>query len=239
MTTAAGPIDLAARFNRVDTWVFDLDNTLYPAGSNLWPQIDDRISMFVGAFTGLDLMSSRALQKYYYRAYGTTLNGLMAEHAIPATEFLDFVHDIDRSDLAPDHALAAAIGALPGRRLILTNGSRAHAIETARQLGLLHLFEDIFDIVSADFLPKPAEDTYLKFFRDHDVEPTGAAMFEDIVHNLAAPHKHGMATTLVIPKAGASDHREAWEISSQTPTHVDFVTDDLAGFLRDIIAART
>ncbi len=238
MTQNGGPERLVARFGRVDTWVFDLDNTLYSSDSDLWPRIDDRITIYVSELLGLDGASARALQKFYYRKYGTTLNGLMREHRVPPEEFLAFVHDIDRSSLAPDDALAAAILALPGRKLILTNGSRDHALKTAERLGLRHLFEDVFDIVAADFLPKPAEATYLKFFERHGVDPARAAMFEDIVHNLEAPHKHGMATTLVVPRLGQTDHRETWEIAGDIPGHVDFVTDDLAGFLRDALAAR-
>ena len=113
---------LAARFAHVDTWVFDLDNTLYPSDSDLWPKIDARITLFLAELFGLDAMSSRALQKFYYQRYGTTLNGLMLEYDISATRFLEFVHDIDRSSLEPNHSLAGAIAALPGRKLILTNG---------------------------------------------------------------------------------------------------------------------
>ena len=237
MNEAAGRPDLAVRFASVDTWVFDLDNTLYPSNSDLWPRIDDRITLFIADFFGIDAQSSRALQKYYYRRHGTTLNGLIEEHAIDPHEFLAFVHDIDRSNLKPNQALAAAILELPGRKLILTNGSREHAIRTAEQLGLRHLFEDIFDIVSADLLPKPAEATYLKFFRSHGVDPSRAAMFEDIVHNLEAPHKHGRVTTLVKPPEGQVDHREPWEIPVDIPGHVDFVTHDLGAFLQSILAA--
>ncbi|MCC2108914.1 MAG: pyrimidine 5'-nucleotidase, partial [Hyphomicrobiales bacterium] len=129
------PGDIARRFSHVRAWVFDLDNTLYPAGSDLWPKIDQRITLFMAQLFGLDGMSSRALQKYYYQRYGTTLRGLMSEHDITAEEFLSFVHDIDRSSLKPDHSLAQGIAALPGRKLILTNGSREHAIRTAEKLG--------------------------------------------------------------------------------------------------------
>jgi putative hydrolase of the HAD superfamily len=238
MKASATSKDLAARFARVDTWVFDLDNTLYPSDSDLWPRIDERITLFLANLFGLDGLSSRALQKFYYQRYGTTLNGLMKEHKIGAAEFLEFVHDIDRSNLKPNHSLATAILALPGRKLILTNGSRAHAIKTAEQLGLRHLFEDVFDIVAGDLVPKPAESTYLKFFETHGVDPARAAMFEDIVHNLEAPHKHGMATTLVVPPAGQVDYREAWEIPSVIPDHVDYVTDDLEGFLLRLMNGR-
>ena len=231
-------LGVAARFAHVDTWVFDLDNTLYPADSDLWPKIDARITHFIAELFGIDGLSSRALQKYYYKQYGTTLNGLMLEHEIDPAKFLAFVHDIDRSSLAPDHSLAAAISALPGRKLILTNGSREHALSTARQLGLDHLFEDIFDIVSADLVPKPAEQTYLRFFDRHGVDPSRAAMFEDIVHNLKVPHARGMVTTLVVPRKGQVDHREPWEAVHEVPGHVDFVTDNLRLFIESLMSPR-
>ena len=228
MTFANGakpPADLRARFAHVDTWVFDLDNTLYPQGSALWPQIDQRITLFLSNLFGIDGISSRALQKYYYERYGTTLRGLMEDDKISPGAFLDFVHDIDRSSLAPNHALAAAIEALPGRRLILTNGSRAHAAKTARQLGIDHLFEDIFDIVAADLVPKPEASAYERFFDKHGVEPARAAMFEDIAKNLSVPHARGMKTVLVVPPGAPPP---------QAP-HVDFITDDLDGFLARLV----
>ncbi len=229
------PASVAQRFSHVNTWVFDLDNTLYPAGSDVWPKIDQRITLFMAHMFGLDGMSSRALQKYYYERYGTTLRGLMSEHEVTADEFLAFVHDIDRSSLAPDHTLAGAIAALPGRRLILTNGSRDHALRTAERLGIHELFEDIFDIVAANLLPKPHAETYELFFERHGVDPSRAAMFEDIAHNLVVPHARGMITTLVTPRAGEDVKREKWEISSGAEQHVDFVTDDLAAFLEAIM----
>ena len=220
--------DFRARFSRVDTWVFDLDNTLYPHGSDVWPQIDARITAFLCQLFGIDGLSARALQKYYYETYGTTLKGLMADDNIPSEAFLDFVHDIDRSGLKPDIPLAAAIGALPGRKLILTNGSREHALRTAEKLGIHTLFEDIFDIVAADLVPKPEAATFDKFFAKHGVDPARAAMFEDIDKNLLVPHARGMATVLVTP-AGQAAPREA-------QAHVDFRTDDLAKFLAGVVA---
>jgi putative hydrolase of the HAD superfamily len=227
--------DLTA-FRRVDTWVFDLDNTLYPPDSDLWPRIDARITAYMVDLFGLDAIAARALQKQYYRAYGTTLAGLIREHGVEPTEFLRFVHDIDRSSLQPNPELAQAIAALPGRKLVLTNGSHAHALATSKQLGIDHLFEDFFAIEHADYLPKPALSTYQRFFERHAVDPARAAMFEDMVHNLEAPHASGMLTVLVRPKHGALDHREEWEKSSDKPPHVDFVTDDLEGFLRKVMA---
>jgi putative hydrolase of the HAD superfamily len=224
-------------FAHIDAWVFDLDNTLYPSDSDLWPKIDARITLFLAHLLGLDGMSSRALQKYYYQRYGTTLRGLMVEHAISAEDYLAFTHDIDRSSLLPNHLLASAITALPGRKLILTNGSRDHALRTAAALGIEAMFEDIFDIVAADFTPKPEAATYERFFDKHAVDPARAFMFEDIARNLVVPHQRGMMTALIVPKPGQTDHREAFEITSEAaPPHIDFVTSDLEAFLVDIVA---
>src|ERR1700733_12564901 len=139
---------LRARFGHVTTWVFDLDNTLYPPDSGIWPRIDERITLFLIELFGIDGQSARALHKHYYARHGTTLAGLVEEHLDLTERFLDFVHDIDRSSLKPDPVLAHEIGRLPGRKLIFTNGSRSHAILTVRQLGLDGLFEEAFDIVA-------------------------------------------------------------------------------------------
>jgi putative hydrolase of the HAD superfamily len=235
LSAASAPVDMLGHIN---TWVFDLDNTLYPSDCDLWPKIDQRITLFLAHLSGLDGMSSRALQKYYYQRYGTTLRGLMEEHGIGPDDFLDFTHDIDRSSLLPNFALATALTALPGRKLILTNGSREHALRTAEALGLKALFEDIFDIAAADFLPKPAAATYERFFDRHMVDPAQAVMFEDLATNLLIPHEKGMRTVLVVPKPGQTDHRETFEITGDAvPPHIDFVTSDLEGFLGEALNA--
>jgi putative hydrolase of the HAD superfamily len=231
----ADPSSRVYALSHINTWVFDLDNTLYPADCDLWPKIDQRITLYLAYLFGLDGMSSRALQKYYYQRYGTTLRGLMEEHAIGPDDFLDFTHDIDRSSLLPDLALANAITALPGRKLILTNGSREHALRTAGALGLEAMFEDIFDIADADFVPKPAAATYERFFGRHAVDPARAVMFEDLANNLVIPHERGMTTVLVMPKPGQMDHRDAFEIFREAaPLYIDFVTSDLARFLKGL-----
>ena len=224
-----------ARFAHVNTWVFDLDNTLYPPDSDLWPKIDQRITLYLANLHGIDGLSARALQKYYYLTYGTTLKGLMDEHAIDADDFLKFVHDIDRSSLMPNAPLGLAIGALPGRKLILTNGSREHALRTMQRLGIDELFEDIFDIAAANLVPKPEAAAFDRFFDKHAVDPASAAMFEDIERNLIVPHARGMVTTLVVAGRGVTDHREAAEKTDGQSGCVDFVTNDLGGFLRDAV----
>lgn len=223
-----------ARFAHVNTWVFDLDNTLYPPDSDLWPRIDQRITLYLANLHGIDGLSARALQKYYYLTHGTTLKGLMDEHAIDADDFLKFVHDIDRSSLMPNAPLGLALAALPGRKLILTNGSREHALRTMQRLGIDELFEDIFDIAAANLVPKPEAAAFERFFDKHGVDPARAAMFEDIERNLIVPHARGMVTTLVVARRGALDHREASEQTDGRSGSVDFVTSDLGGFLRGV-----
>ena len=222
---------LGARFGHVTAWVFDLDNTLYPPDSGIWPKIDERITLFLINLFGLDGQSARALHKHYYLQHGTTLRGLVEENIDEAEGFLEFVHDIDRSALEPNPALAREVAALPGRKLIFTNGSRNHAILTARQLGLEGLFEDAFDIVDSGLRPKPLEAAYDAFFARYDIDPRCAAMFEDVAKNLAVPRARGMTTTLVVAKPGQADHREAHDKAGAKAGHADFVTDDLVGFL--------
>jgi putative hydrolase of the HAD superfamily len=224
------PLPQREAFARVDHWVFDLDNTLYSHESRVWPQVNERITLFLQQLFGLDGLSSHALRNYYYHRYGTTLNGLMAEHGIEPDAFLDFAHDIDLSLLEPDPALGAAISALPGRKLILTNGSVAHARNVAGKLGILDHFEDVFDIVHAGFLPKPARETYERFLAKHSVDPGRAAMFEDIEKNLIVPSELGMKTVLIVPRT-PDPFRESWEQAAIEAHHVHYVTDDLAGFL--------
>ncbi len=225
--------ELRVRFGHVSTWVFDLDNTLYPPDSGIWPKIDERITLFLIGLFGLDGQSARALHRHYYRQHGTTLRGLVDDNFDEAERFLEFVHDIDRSALKPNPTLAREVAQLPGRKLIFTNGSRDHAMLTARQLGLDGLFEDAFDIVAAGLAAKPAEAAYNAFFERYDIDPQGAAMFEDVVKNLAVPKARGMTTTLVTPKPEQADHREAHDRSSteSAAAVADFMTDDLGEFL--------
>ena len=223
---------MAASFSRVDTWVFDLDNTLYPHHLNLWQQVDERIRDYIAKF--LDISPRRRLQaaERLLRRYGTSMRGLMTEHGMKPDDFLDFVHQIDHSPLKPNPALGAALEALPGRKLILTNGTRKHADAVMRRLDIHGHFEDVFDIVEAELEPKPSAATYERFLVRHGVDPACSAMFEDLARNLAVPHALGMTTVLVVPEGTREVFREDWELEGRDAAHVDFVTDDLAGFLR-------
>jgi putative hydrolase of the HAD superfamily len=221
-------------FGGVETWVFDLDNTLYPHHLNLWQQVDDRIRAYIADFLKVPHEQAFRIQKDYYKRYGTTMRGLMTEHGMKPDDYLEFVHQIDHSPLEPNPALGSAIEKLPGRKLILTNGTRKHADAVMKKLAVHEHFEDIFDIVAAELEPKPSKRTYERFLKLHNVDPHKAAMFEDLARNLEAPHALGMITVLVVPEAQREVFREGWELEGRDAAHVDYLTDDLAGFLEKI-----
>jgi putative hydrolase of the HAD superfamily len=224
------------RFAEIDTWVFDLDNTLYPHHVNLWHQVDARIGEFVSAFLGVSAEEARRIQKDYYRRYGTTMRGMMTEHGVRADDYLAYVHQIDHSPLEPNPAMGAAIAKLPGRKLILTNGSTDHAGKVLERLGIAAHFEAVFDIIAAELEPKPAAQTYRKFLALHQVDPASSAMFEDLARNLVVPHQLGMTTVLVVPDGTKEVVREDWELEGREAAHVDHVTDDLTRFLEKLSA---
>ena len=224
-------------FGHVKTWVFDLDNTLYPHHL-LWQQVDDRIRAYVAEFLKVSKDEALRVQKDYYKRYGTTMRGLMTEHGLNPDDYLEYVHQIDHSPLEPNPALGAALEKLPGRKLILTNGTRKHADAVMRRLDIHQHFEDVFDIIAAELEPKPALQTYERFLARHAVDATKAAMFEDLARNLEAPHALGMVTVLVVPEAQREVFREGWELEGRDAAHVDYVTDDLAAFLEGIVARR-
>ena len=218
-------------FAHVTEWVFDLDNTLYPRHIDLFSQIDKKMTHYVRTLLGLEHDDARAIQKKYYREHGTTLQGLMLHHGIDPNDFLEKVHDIDYSWVKPDPALGEAIRTLPGRKFIFTNGDLGHAQRTARALGILDHFDEIFDILAAGLTPKPARQTYDLFLQQHGVDSEQAVMFEDLPRNLVVPKALGMATVLVVPHNLDQALGEAWEHDGREGEHIDYVTDNLADFL--------
>jgi len=221
-------------FERTGVWVFDLDNTLYPADCNLFAQVDRRMGEFISKELGIPYPQARHLQKAYYYQYGTTLSGLMQVHKMDPQPFLDYVHDIDLAVVAEHPELREAIDRLPGRKLIFTNGSRGHAERVAGKLGLIDLFEDICSIESCDFVPKPKPEAFDKMIAAHDVAAGEAAMFEDMPHNLEAPHALGMTTVLV--HSSYDDHPVQKKIKTwqEPPEHVHHMTEDLRAFLDEL-----
>lgn len=223
-----------ADFSHVTEWVFDLDNTLYPHHINLFSQIDRNMTAYVEELLQIGTEEARSLQKRYYHEHGTTLQGLMIHHGIDPGGFLSRAHAIDYSALLPDVALAGAIRALPGRKFILTNGSVSHAEAAAGALGILDQFDAIFDIVAADYIPKPASGTYDRFATLNGVNMSRAAMFEDLPRNLLAPRNLGMKTVLLVPRDGGMP-LERWETPGDEDDHIDYVTDNLTDFLSAIV----
>jgi putative hydrolase of the HAD superfamily len=225
-------------FGHVETWVFDLDNTLYPHHLNLWQQVDERIRDYIARYLKVTQEEAFRVQKDYYKRYGTSMRGLMTEHGMEPDDFLDFVHQIDHSPLTPNAALGTAIEHLHGRKLILTNGTRRHADAVLARLELDRHFDGVFDIVAAELEPKPSPQTYDRFLKVHGIDARKAAMFEDLARNLVVPHALGMTTVLVVPEHTREVFREGWELEGRDAPHVDHVTDNLVGFLEGLARGR-
>ncbi|MSO73093.1 MAG: pyrimidine 5'-nucleotidase [Rhodospirillaceae bacterium] len=212
---------------RVEAWIFDLDNTLYPASASLFPQIDRRMSAFIAGALNLSLDDALTLQKQYYWKYGTTLRGLMLNHDIEPDAFLEYVHDIDHSVLSPDTRLDAALARLPGRKFIHTNGSERHAVMVADRLGVSRHFSGIFDIRASNYMPKPEPEPYAALVARHGITPGQAVMFEDIHRNLKPAADLGMTTVWV-------RHAENAAKPNEDTSHCRFITHDLIDWMENV-----
>jgi putative hydrolase of the HAD superfamily len=211
-----------ADLRHVTTWLFDLDNTLYPVESGFMREIEQRITAFVMKVTGLERDAAYKLQKVYLKDHGLSLTGLMLHHGVDPAEFHAVFHDLSLESLARDPDLVAALARLPGRRLIFTNADDVHARRVLERLGLSHLFDEVFHIGSFDYVPKPDPIAFARMSAQHAIDPAATAFFEDSERNLAPAAELGMTTVLVGPDAPAS-----------TAEYIDYKTDQLASFLRD------
>ncbi|KUJ85677.1 HAD family hydrolase [Ruegeria marisrubri] len=209
-------------FSHVTQWVFDLDNTLYPPHMRLFDQIEVLMTDYVMRALGVDRPEADRLRSHYWRQYGTTLAGLMAEHDLDPDPYLHAVHQVDMTHMEPDSELAAQIRALPGRRIVYTNGSAPYAEQVLEARGLSGLFDAIYGVEHAGYRPKPQRDAFEAVFSRDGIDSKKAAMFEDDPRNLAAPHEMGMRTVHVAPEPHDADH-------------IHHHTDDLAGFLARLI----
>jgi putative hydrolase of the HAD superfamily len=223
--------DSCPDFSHVRCWIFDLDNTLYPACNGIFAQIEGRMTDYVMRVRGLTRPDAKVVQKNLYRRYGTTLNGLMQEDGIDAEDYLAFVHDIDLSSLVPDAALAHALAALPGRRMVFTNGCANHAGRILDRLGLTDLFETVWDIRTIAFHPKPEASGYGAIVAAGGFAPQGAAMFDDIPYNLVPARALGMTTVWL--KNGAPWAAQG-PVVDVGPGTIDHQTDNLSTFLHTI-----
>lgn len=210
---------VAQHFRHIRAWVFDLDNTLYPPEARLFDQIEARMVAFVMEALGVDRATADRLRADYLAHYGTTLAGLMAVHGLDPAQYLIKVHDIDLAHLAPDPALAAAITALPGRRIVYTNGTRSYAERVLAARGMAGHFDAVYGVEEAEYLPKPERRAFETVFARDGMDAARAAMFEDDPRNLTAPHAMGMRTVHVAPTAVIADH-------------IHHHTNDLTGFLQ-------
>lgn len=218
-------------FRHVKNWIFDLDNTLYRADNGIFAQIESRMTDYVMAFLKLPRDAAYARQKDLYRQYGTTLNGLMCEHGAAPDDYLHYVHDIDLSNLGPDPALAAAIEKLPGRNFVFTNGCRDHAARILNRLEMAHLFEDVWDIRTMGFVPKPQGEAYASVVQAGGVTCTEAAMFDDIARNLVPARNLGMTTIWLKTDSPWDKHGPLMDVAEG---NIDHETDNLTQFLHSI-----
>ena len=216
-----------------EVWLFDLDNTLYPSGCNLFAQIDVRIGAYISNLLKMPPAEARVIQKQYWKEHGTSMRGMMTLHGVDPKEYLDYVHDIDYSPVPHSPHLEASLAKLPGRKIIFTAGDVPHAERVMERLGVAHHFEAIFDIAAGDYWPKPHKQIYEKLVRQHNVDPRKAAMIDDIVINLKPAHELGMRTVWVRTE-------ESVKRAEGVPLdHIHHQTDDLATWLADWIAERS
>lgn len=220
---AAGTLDAAG----IETWIFDLDNTLYPARSNLFVQVSARMTLFIQDRFRLDPGAARELQRDLFRRHGTTLRGLMSEHAVDPGAFLAFVHDIDVTPVDPSPRLDALLAALPGRKLVFTNGSVPHAERVMQRLGIARHFDTVFDIVAADYVPKPDPRPYARLVELGAFLPAKAVMIEDMAKNLLPAAALGMRTVWL-----RSEHD--WARDGSDADHVHHVAEDVIEFLESL-----
>ena len=214
-------------FNSIKYWIFDLDNTLYSGKTKVFEQVDKRMSKYISDKLNISVEEAKKIQKNYFYEYNTTLNGMIKNHKINPDEFLDFVHDINIDFLQKDPALAKEIENLNGKKIIFTNGSRKHAINVTKQLGIDQLFDDIFDIVDAEFIPKPSLEPYKKLVKKHKIDPKLCVLVEDIARNLKPAYEMGMKTVWV-------KNDEPWASKFSDEDFVNFKTSNLSEFLKKI-----
>ncbi len=229
---AQSPAPTQASFGHVDDWIFDLDNTLYPANCRLFDQVDVLIGRYIAELLSINATEARKIQKEYFREHGTTLRGLMNVHGVDPHAFLEYVHAIDRSPVAANPALADALDRLPGRKFIFTNGSVAHAEAVLDRLGALGRFDDIFDIIAAEYEPKPRIAPYRALVDRNRIVAIRAAMIDDLPINLAPAAELGMTTVLVRTDSDWAQHTADGD-------HVHHIIDDLATWLVELADALT
>ena len=214
-------------FRSIKYWIFDLDNTLYSGDTKVFDQVDKKMSKYISGKLNVSIEEAKKIQKNYFYEYNTTLNGMIKNHKIDPDEFLEFVHDIDIDFLQKDPDLAKEIEKLEGKKIIFTNGSRKHAINITKKIGIDQYFDDIFDIVNANFIPKPAIEPYKKLVEKHKIDPKLCVFIEDIARNLKPAYEMGMKTIWI-------ENEEPWAKKFSDSDFINYRTDNLSEFLKKI-----
>lgn len=209
----------------VETWIFDLDDTLYPRSAGLHEMMVARVVTFIQRLTGTDPTSARKLHLEYYERYGASVIWLSRHHGVKPLDFLHFVHDVDLTTVGCGERIRQAVASLPGRRVVFTNGTSKHAARVLNHLGIADLFEAVCDIEACGFVGKPARTAYEHFLMSHRIDPASSFMFDDRIVNLRVPHEMGMRTVLV------------GQPTSERPSHVNVIIDDLPDYLHTLAAA--
>jgi putative hydrolase of the HAD superfamily len=218
---------LPSPLRSIDCWIFDLDNSLYPASTNLFELIDIRMGEYIANRLGCTPSEARIIQKGFFRDHGTTLAGLMKEHGVEPRDFLDYVHDIDFARLTADPRVVAALDRLPGRKFVFTNGDETYARRVLDRLGLANAFDGVHDIHAMDYVPKPDPRAYAAMCERHRIEPTRALFAEDMARNLVPAKKLGMTTVWVDNGSEQASH-------DADPAFIDYRITDIGDWLSDI-----
>ena len=224
-------VNAVGGFETVESWIFDLDNTLYPVTDRLLAHIDEHMGKFVANFLNIDATEARRVQKAYFQKYGLTLRGLMIHHGLDPVRYYEEMTPMDLTEVVPNPALGEAIDALPGRKMIYTNASARHAAMVLERLGIANAFEGVFDITAAEYLPKPAIESYLALCARFAIEPSRAAMVDDIARNLEPAATLGMKTVWM--RTGAE-----WARDVEPEAHIDHVIGDILAWVRGVAATR-
>ena len=211
--------------NKIKCWIFDLDNTLYSGQTKVFDQVDKKMSSFISNKLNISLEEAKKIQKEYFHKYSTTLSGMMKNHKIDAMEFLDFVHDVNLDFLGKNKDLEKEIAKIAGKKIIFTNGSRAHAENVTKRIGINKLFDGIFDIVESNFIPKPSIEAYKILIEKYKIEPQYCIFIEDIARNLKPAHELGMKTVWI-------KNDEPWAAEFSNENFVNYRIENLTNFLK-------
>ena len=215
----------------IEFWIFDLDNTLYSGKTKVFEQVDKKMSKYISQKLDVSIEEAKKIQKNYFHKYNTTLNGMVKNHKIDANEFLEFVHDINIDFLKKDLILSEELKKLDGKKIIFTNGSKKHALNVSKKIGIDQHFDDIFDIVDSKFIPKPIIEPYKRLVEKHKIDPKLCVLVEDIARNLKPAYEMGMKTVWI-------ENDEPWAKKFSDSSFVNYKTNNLSEFLKKINLAK-